>query len=985
MRRWNAHLGVVALATATLLGAAGIRAAPRIAVGKSPVALAVDAATKTLYVANSGSGTISVIAASRCNGLTTSDCAPVAVSAVGPAPVAVAADERADTVYVADASGTLSVIDGGGCNARTTTRCRPVASFAIGSGLSALAVDQRTHTLYVVNGARDTVAVLNTRSCDGATTSGCRLLASAPVGRGPAGLAVDERTDTVYVSNSGSGTISVIDGATCDAATTRDCRPVATAHTASGPDGIAVDAATDTVYVADRTSSGDGGEDYSDAEVSTGLVSVFNGARCDATRTSGCSPVADAAVGTTPVEVAVDTATNTVYVTNRTDAGGPDVSVIDGATCNATRSSGCLATWSIPVADKPEGLAVLPSSPSVSGVVYVADTGAGSVSVLGDPGQPHTVAAAPVGPGAVEVSWKPAAGPDLSINTLGAGATPGQFTYHIVPSPGCPTCTGLEVTQPVSSSGRLVADLGSVVTGLHSGKRYTFAVYATNEAGPGPISTPSSALLVNSLQMRPPRLGLVAGKRYSERLTVRGGRVSTWRVVAGRLPAGLHLSRAGLLAGVPRTAGTREVTLKAAAAGRRVLETTAAYSFTVSSSLRPGAPRKTPAPPGRVTVTRVSDGQVGLTWKATSSWGSSAAKGYVVTASRPGTDGTVTTTAPASATSANVANLYDGLPVSFTVAAENAAGNLSAPSLPSANVTPTATTGLSSTLRFTTSPQESGCEQGYLACFNFQQNFFVNAENAGPGAVPIVWGQNVLVFYEENFQWYVQSEAQVWVESSSEYGVFWYGPPDWYDTTRKVGAYPATFKVTTAVEKDKIVFSNSLEGNDYWSWRAPSLDKANPFDVVEAAAPTRYGEFFDPQGVLVGDASGSQSSFEQPTAGSLISAGDLAAGPAETGFDCPISSAASSTGETSSGLDFFPRGSAAQFSYRKHASEVGVAFGPDSYSCPGSAAPDEPGRIPVSALARAAGIGSASRTGTTRSLLVQQPRGSTRGGGASSP
>ena len=78
-------------------------------------------------------------------------------------------------------------------------------------------------------------------------------------------------------------------------------------------------------------------------------VYVIDGATCDATDTSGCG-VAPATVtlpSTGPVDanpfgIAVVEATNTIYTANLADGEFPgSASVIDGATCNGRDTSGC--------------------------------------------------------------------------------------------------------------------------------------------------------------------------------------------------------------------------------------------------------------------------------------------------------------------------------------------------------------------------------------------------------------------------------------------------------------------------------------------------------------------------------------------------------------------------------------------------------------------------------------------------------------------
>jgi DNA-binding beta-propeller fold protein YncE len=70
-----------------------------------------------------------------------------------------------------------------------------------------------------------------------------------------------------------------------------------------------------------------------------GTLSVIDSATCNGTDTAGCagtSPSID--IGRAPSTVVVDTLTDTVYVA---DPGSDGVSVVDGATCNAELTSGC--------------------------------------------------------------------------------------------------------------------------------------------------------------------------------------------------------------------------------------------------------------------------------------------------------------------------------------------------------------------------------------------------------------------------------------------------------------------------------------------------------------------------------------------------------------------------------------------------------------------------------------------------------------------
>jgi|HubBroStandDraft_1064217.scaffolds.fasta_scaffold62794_2 YVTN family beta-propeller protein len=92
----------IAHAASVTPAAAAVHTIP---VGSNPDALAVDASTDTIYVANYSDGTVSVI-----DGTTQTVTQTITV---GSDPTAIGVDETTDTIYVAnDSDGTVSVIDG---------------------------------------------------------------------------------------------------------------------------------------------------------------------------------------------------------------------------------------------------------------------------------------------------------------------------------------------------------------------------------------------------------------------------------------------------------------------------------------------------------------------------------------------------------------------------------------------------------------------------------------------------------------------------------------------------------------------------------------------------------------------------------------------------------------------------------------------------------------------------------------------------------
>ena len=216
----------------------------------------------------------------------------------------------------------MSVIDIATCNATTTSGCgQKTTTVPVGSHPWALTLDQAHHTLFVANNQDDTVSAIDASTCNAVEHSSCaQRPPTSQVGNGPQALATDPSTGTVYAANFSAGTISVVNSETCNATVTRGCRAEApTSPVGSAPSGVAVDTATHTVYVANQ---GDN------------TVSVLDASRCSASDATGCaSPSATVHVGDGPTGIAIDQATDSVYVANNS---GDTVSVIDGATCNAT-------------------------------------------------------------------------------------------------------------------------------------------------------------------------------------------------------------------------------------------------------------------------------------------------------------------------------------------------------------------------------------------------------------------------------------------------------------------------------------------------------------------------------------------------------------------------------------------------------------------------------------------------------------------------
>ncbi len=348
---------------------------PTVTVGSGPDGVAVDQATDTIYVANANSNTVSVINGALCNGQVTSGCsqAPATVQ-VGGGPGVPAVDQATDTIYVPNSgSNTLSVIDGATCNALDTAGCNQSPStLNVGPNAFAAAVDDATGTVYVtVAPGAGTAAttlgyldVINGSTCNATVNSGCEQVpATIAVGSIPVGVVVDRFTGEVYVLNQEDGTVSIVDGATCNALDTAGCAQSAP-ELATGfePGYLDIDVSTETVYVTNQNEND---------------VSVLNAASCNMAFRFGCeNPAPTSTVGTGPQGIAADQQTGTIYVANQND---DDLSVVDGATCNGWVRSGCGRSWpTVTTGSFPQAVAV----DERTDTVYVANTNANTVSVI---------------------------------------------------------------------------------------------------------------------------------------------------------------------------------------------------------------------------------------------------------------------------------------------------------------------------------------------------------------------------------------------------------------------------------------------------------------------------------------------------------------------------------------------------------------------------------------------------------------------------
>ncbi len=339
--------------------------APTTAVGADPVGSALSQATGTLYVANRGANTVSVIDTSVCKATSLAGCRrPWPTVAVGQEPVSVVADDDLGTLYVANmTSSTVSVINTRTCNARVTQGCdEALATIAVSGGAFALAIDPLTQTMYVSNIDGDTVSVINALTCSADITTGCgQTPLAVRAGVGPARLVLDHATHTLYIANQNA--VSLLDTATCNASTSLGCSiSRVSVPLVASPGFMAIEARTATLYVSIED---------------TASLAMIDTTRCNARITAGCGSVPGTVkVGYLPLGVAIDDRSGEVFVSN---VGDSTVSVIDGTRCNAVTTVACgRPAPTVDTGGQPLGLTV----DAGSGTLYVADAADAAVSIV---------------------------------------------------------------------------------------------------------------------------------------------------------------------------------------------------------------------------------------------------------------------------------------------------------------------------------------------------------------------------------------------------------------------------------------------------------------------------------------------------------------------------------------------------------------------------------------------------------------------------
>jgi DNA-binding beta-propeller fold protein YncE len=340
-----------------------------------PNAVTLVPQTGSAYVVNvGGANVVSVVSVSRCNATDTAGCRTEAPS-VPDHEYTISADPATGTIYAGNISRPqIDVLDGATCHAGNLAGCAPAAEIPVGHpGASVSAVDETTHTLYASDPTAGTVAAINTGTCNAHHTSGCSQHPPViKIGASPNTPVVNTATRTLYVSyGSNANRVAVVNAATCNATRTSGCgQTPAVVKVGTGTAVLAVSTTTNTVYAPNSGTSFSGH-----------TMSVINGATCNGSKHSGCSRLAaTVTVGSGPFGVAVNDRTHTVYVVNNAFGDSPGtVSVINSATCNGTVTAGCARRFPTMATGVAPQLAAMDAA---TGMIYVTDFGSAGVTIL---------------------------------------------------------------------------------------------------------------------------------------------------------------------------------------------------------------------------------------------------------------------------------------------------------------------------------------------------------------------------------------------------------------------------------------------------------------------------------------------------------------------------------------------------------------------------------------------------------------------------
>jgi YVTN family beta-propeller protein len=288
-----------------------------IPVGKSPIAMALNPRTHLIYIANHGSGTVSVI-----DEKTNRVAATIPVDSL---PYSIAVDQLTNQIFVSSVySNSLKIIDGASGSVRTMKAISADAMSlnaeagrlyllgyesaeltvfnAADQALSKLPMGQMHLWAIGRNPATSTFYVTRIGSADVlAYNEKLHTSSIIKTGNYPCAIAINTKANRIYVVNYADQSLTVIDG--------KDNHVLATLSVGNHPQAVAVDEAADKAYV---------------VNVLDDSVTIIDGAKSSVASTIS--------VGKNPYGIVVDPVTGTVVTANQ---GEPSFTLWDNALLHA--------------------------------------------------------------------------------------------------------------------------------------------------------------------------------------------------------------------------------------------------------------------------------------------------------------------------------------------------------------------------------------------------------------------------------------------------------------------------------------------------------------------------------------------------------------------------------------------------------------------------------------------------------------------------
>jgi YVTN family beta-propeller protein len=226
----------------------GVVATVDLGTGSVPFRVAVDPDTHEVFVTAPGENGVAVIKGATCNASTQTNCAFTGIGTGSDSePEGVAVDPATKTVYiVAEGFDELEVM--------SESSLKIVADVGAGDDPDGVAVDVTTNEIYWTATGQDEVGFLPGKTCDASVTSGCSASHKGfDVGSDPTNVAVDAALSRLYVANTDGDSVSVLNAKTGAAVATVPVDP-----TADTPVGLAISPLGTSLLVACAAASASG-------------------------------------------------------------------------------------------------------------------------------------------------------------------------------------------------------------------------------------------------------------------------------------------------------------------------------------------------------------------------------------------------------------------------------------------------------------------------------------------------------------------------------------------------------------------------------------------------------------------------------------------------------------------------------------------------------------------------------------------------------